>query len=64
MWWPIMADNEGEAGKKLVELKLMVPEDVYRAFQRCLWIRINESGKSQLELMEEVVLNFLIKHGC
>jgi len=60
-----MPDNSnGEGGKKLVELKLQVPEDVYRAFQRCLWIRINETGQGQLELMEEVIRNFLIKHGC
>ena len=48
----------------LVELKLFIPEDLYRAFQRCLWIRINETGQSQLQLMEEVVRNFLIEHGC
>ncbi|MGD9948008.1 MAG: hypothetical protein AB7U29_05955 [Desulfobulbus sp.] len=59
-----MLDNERDGDKKLVELKLKVPEDLYRAFQRCLWIRINETGQSQLELMEEVVRNFLMKHGC
>lgn len=59
-----MLDNEAKGTQSLVELKLMVPEDLYRAFQRCLWMRMNESGKSQLEIMEEVVRNFLIKHGC
>jgi len=48
----------------LVELRLQVPEDLYRAFQRCLWIRINETGQTQLQLMEEVISNFLKKHGC
>lgn len=48
----------------LVELKLMLPEDLCRAFQRCLWIQIHETGQTQLHLMEELVRDFLIKHGC
>lgn len=48
----------------LVELRLQIPEDLYRAFQRCLWIRINETGQTPLQLMEEVVSNFVKKHGC
>lgn len=48
----------------LKELKLLVPEDLHRAFQRCLWIRINETGQSQLELMRETIRDFLVKHGC
>jgi len=48
----------------LVELKLQIPEDLYRAFQRCLWIRINETGQTPLQLMEEVLHDFLKKHGC
>nr|WP_321465522.1 hypothetical protein [uncultured Desulfobulbus sp.] len=59
-----MADNDVKEGEPLVALKLMVPEDLHRAFQRCLWIQINETGKTQLELMEEVIRNFLMKHGC
>jgi hypothetical protein len=48
----------------LVALKLQIPEDLYRAFQRCLWIRVNETGQTPLQLMEEVIQNFLKKHGC
>jgi len=48
----------------LVELKLQIPPDLYRAFQRCLWIRIHETGQTPLQVMEEVVHNFLKKHGC
>lgn len=59
-----MHNHETQREKPLVELKLVVSDDLYRAFQRCLWIRINESGQSQLEIMEEVVRNFLMKHGC
>jgi hypothetical protein len=49
---------------QLVELKLLVTEDLFRAFQRCVWIQIHETGQSQLQVMEEVVRSFLIKHGC
>ena len=60
------SDLEGQPDHTahLVELKLLLPEDLYRAFQRCLWIQINETGQTQLDLMEEVIRDFLIKHGC
>lgn len=58
------ADNPATPENRLVELKLQVPEDLFRAFQRCVWIRINETGHSQLQVMEEMVRTFLIKHGC
>lgn len=48
----------------LVELKFQVSEELYRAFQRCLWIRIQETGQTPLQVMEEVIRSFLIKHGC
>ncbi len=57
-------DAPATAENRLVELKLQVPEDLFRAFQRCVWIRINETGHSQLQVMEEVVRTFLMKHGC
>ena len=59
-----MHEEARENKPPLVELKLLIPEDLHRAFQRCLWMRINETGRNQLELMEEVVRNFLMKHGC
>ena len=46
----------------LAEVKLFVPEDLARAFQRCLWL--NETDRSRLELMREAIHDFLIKHGC
>ena len=60
------SDLKGQPGHtvQLVELKLLLPEDMYRAFQRCLWIQINETGQTQLDLMEEVICDFLMKHGC
>ena len=53
-----------DSSARLVELKLLIPVDLYRAFQRCLWMQINDSGQTQLQLMEEVILDFLNKYGC
>ena len=51
-------------GNQLSELKLQIPAELYRAFQRCVWMRIHETGQTQLQLMEEVIRDFLLKHGC
>ena len=48
----------------LTELKLTVPTDLHRAFQRCLWIRVHETGQTPLQVMEEMVRDFLKKHEC
>ena len=52
------------ASVDLEEIKLWVSADRYRAFQRCVWILVHETGRSQLDVMHEVVEDFLIKHGC
>jgi hypothetical protein len=57
-------EPEGEVDRQLEEIKLFVPADRYRAFQRCVWIQIHESGRTQLDVMQEVVDDFLCKHGC
>ncbi len=48
----------------LIELKLKIPEDLYRAYQRCSWIITHETGRSQLAIMEEMVHDFLVKNQC
>jgi hypothetical protein len=53
-------DNE----KELMPVVLQVSADLYRAYQRCTWILVNETGKNRLEIMNEMVRDFLIKHGC
>ncbi|HSR36539.1 MAG TPA: hypothetical protein VLL73_05090 [Desulfurivibrionaceae bacterium] len=45
-------------------VQLRVSAELYRAFQRCMWIIIHETGRSQLEIMDEVVRDFLRKHQC
>lgn len=55
-------EPEGYDGTQL--LKLRVDDDLYRAFQRCVWIIIHETGRSQLDIMNEVIRDFLIKNDC
>ena len=57
-------DEQDKAAPELAEIKLFVPDDLYRAFQRCVWVLINETGRDQKEIMREVVHDFLVKHGC
>ncbi|MDF1577494.1 MAG: hypothetical protein RQ753_01925 [Desulfurivibrionaceae bacterium] len=57
-------ERGGGDGRRLTSFPVMVPEDLYRAYQRCTWIIINETGGTQLEIMEEMVRDFLGKHGC
>ena len=54
-----VSENNG-----LEELNIKVPADLFRAYQRCTWILINETGRDQLEVMDEMVRDFLVKHGC
>lgn len=49
---------------ELAEIKLFVSDDLYRAFQRCVWILVHETGRDQLDIMHEVVTDFLVKHEC
>ncbi len=55
---------EPEFTDELAELKIKLSPDLFRAFQRCSWIIIHETGRTQLEVMNELVEDFLIKHGC
>lgn len=45
-------------------LTLQVNRDLFRAFQRCVWIIVHETGRSQVEIMNEMVHDFLVKHDC
>lgn len=58
-------NHQGDpASTELAELKLFVEEDLCRAFQRCVWILINETGRDKHDIMREAVRDFLVKHGC
>ncbi|OKY76411.1 MAG: hypothetical protein BM485_04020 [Desulfobulbaceae bacterium DB1] len=54
----------GWSDEELATLVLKVRPDLYRAFHRCSWILIHETGRDQLDIMQEMVEDFLIKHQC
>ncbi len=61
------ADTAGEHrehGVMSERLTLQVDSDLFRAFQRCVWIIVHETGRSRIEIMNEMVRDFLIKHDC
>jgi hypothetical protein len=62
-------DSEQENKKQdseeaLQTIHVKVREDLYRAFQRCSWIIVHDTGRTQLDIMNEMVEDFLVKHGC
>lgn len=59
-----MKSSPDDKGASLTELKLKIDPDLYRAFQRCAWIIIHETGRDQVDVMNEMVEDFLRKHGC
>ncbi|MGI9538406.1 MAG: hypothetical protein ACR2PB_15145 [Desulfocapsaceae bacterium] len=46
------------------ELRVLLPADLAAAWQRCSWVLVQEKGQTRLDSMEEMVRDFLIKHGC
>lgn len=50
--------------EETVPITLHLREDLHRAFRRCTWIITHETGKNQIEIMNEMVNDFLTKHGC
>jgi hypothetical protein len=48
----------------LVDLKIQIPQELYIAYQRCSWIIVHETGRKPLDVMQEMVQDFLMKHGC
>lgn len=58
------SDKTTSSDQPLKEIKLLVPDHLHRAFQRCVWILVNQTDRSQIEIMEEVIHDFLIKHEC
>lgn len=52
--------SEGE----LAVIKFFVSPQQYRAFQRCVWLQVHETGCSQLEVMEKMIDEILIRHAC
>lgn len=58
-----LLSEKGES-PSLVDLKIQIPQELYIAYQRCSWIIVHETGRKPLEVMQEMVRDFLTKHGC
>ncbi len=62
------SEQQGEgrdnSGRERQLLALDLPADLARALRRCTWMIIHETGRDQREIMEEMVMDFLCKHGC
>jgi len=56
--------SEKEESLLLVDLKIQIPQDLYAAYQRCSWMIVHETGRKPLDVMQEMVRDFLMKHGC
>lgn len=60
-----MSDEKlSEDANELVELKLKISPELFRAYQRCSWIIVHETGRKQIDIMEEMVCDFLVKNEC
>lgn len=56
--------SEKEESFLLVDLKIQIPQELYFAYQRCSWMIVHETGRKTLDVMQEMVCDFLMKHGC
>jgi len=52
------------SGDNLTEVKLFVPDQLARAWQRCSWLLVHDTGRERTDIMKEMVKDFLVKHGC
>ena len=59
-----MDQEPTQAAGETEQLILQVDRDLYRAFQRGVWVIAAETGRSKIEIMNEMVRDFLIKHNC
>ena len=59
-----LSSGGAAASEGMEEIKLLVPTHLSVAWQRCSWLLVQEKDQSRLESMEEMVRDFLTKHGC
>ncbi|NNF48189.1 MAG: hypothetical protein HKN69_15630 [Desulfofustis sp.] len=57
-------DGTAACQQGLSEIRILVPDELSTAWQRCSWVLVQEKGQGRLESMEEMVRDFLKKHGC
>ncbi len=56
--------DQNSSEDDLAVIKFFVSPQQYRAFQRCVWLQVHETGCSQLEVMAKMIDEILIHHAC
>lgn len=56
--------EEKEREEDLQELTIHVRSDLYRAFRRCVWMTIHETGKTPIEVHNELIEELLKSRKC
>ncbi len=46
------------------ELKIIIRADLARAFRRCVWMEVNETGLSPYEVQNLLIEELLKNRGC
>lgn len=54
----------GSENPDLEQVILHLPPELARAWQRCTWLIVHETGRGRPEIMAEMIREFMIKHGC
>jgi len=57
-------DKKETANTERETLTVSLRSDLYRAFRRCAWMLIHETGKTPNEAYDALFENLLKKHEC
>ena len=50
--------------EELALLKIHVRPDLYRAFRRCVWMTVHETGMSIVDVHNKMIEELLKNNGC
>jgi len=56
--------KDAEEYSDIEELVIQVRPDLYRAFRRCVWMTIHETGMSPVEVHNMLIQELLKARGC
>ncbi len=59
-----MGMDPGQEEEYLALLKIHVRPDLYRAFRRCVWMTVYETGMSIVDVHNKLIEELLRNKGC
>ncbi len=59
-----MSKGSGQEEEDLALLKIHVRSDLYRAFRRCVWMTVYETGMSIVDVHNKMIEDLLRNKGC